>query len=76
MTYNDLAKKYLSPPDYERFIYNMEHGGYKFINPDLECERIEYFIGCAFLWMRTPEGILYWKKINNNLRKTMGVEEL
>jgi hypothetical protein len=63
MTYNEAAKKYLSPPDYIRFVENIktQKRPYRYLNTD--CNRNE-FIDDAFTWAYTPEGHDYWSRLH------------
>lgn len=62
-TFDQLAKEYLTPPEYERFRVNI---GLK-INQHSYNE--ESFIDKAFIWKNQPEGDGYWRKLSRELNE-------
>lgn len=68
-TFEELARKYLNPPEYERFRVNI----------GTKINQIPYnessFIDKAFIWKHKPEGDYYWMHINERCyREIMGQE--
>ena len=57
-TYEELAKQYLSPPEYHRFKLNIGS------RINMISYNEESFIDKAFLWKNQPEGQDYWYNIH------------
>lgn len=63
MTYDEAAKKYLSPPDYIRFVENINNQKRTYRNINTPCDRYR-FIDQAFTWQYTQEGHDYWSRLH------------
>lgn len=68
-TFEELARKYLNPPEYERFRVNI----------GTKINQIPYsessFIDKAFMWSQTPEGSAYWSDIEGSYLYIFGEPE-
>ena len=70
MTYNDLAKKYLIPPVYRRWLKNAREGlVYSDVICGKEISALAGIISCSFAWDGTMEGQNYWLKLSRELNE-------
>lgn len=70
MTYNDIAKKYLTPPVYERWVENAKAGlPYMNVHKDNELNALSCIFSGSFIWEGTTEGDGYWRKLSRELNE-------
>jgi hypothetical protein len=70
MTYNDLAKKYLIPPVYRRWVENTREGlVYSNVVYGKEINALAGIISGSFIWECSQEGDGYWRKLSRELNE-------
>jgi hypothetical protein len=70
MTYNDIAKKYLTPPVYRRWVENTSVVMRS--SDKVEIDEVKLLSGlfsCTFIWEGTTEGDSYWRKLSRELNE-------